>query len=128
MAGPGRVDSAPTRPIVAPSGVGRRRFAELTGSWRAALRIARRESRRAPRRTALVLAMIALPVAALAFLAASYDMAELTPQERLDRRLGVADAEVQWVAGGAVGQDEWGTGWYARDGEHSPPDGSPRPR
>ncbi|WP_258401849.1 FtsX-like permease family protein, partial [Micromonospora noduli] len=97
--------------------VGRRRFAELTGSWRAALRIARRESRRSRRRTALVLAMIAMPVAALAFLAASYDMAELTPQERIERRLGVADAQLQWIANGPVGQDEWGEGWYTRDGE-----------
>ncbi|MGW5579166.1 FtsX-like permease family protein [Micromonospora chokoriensis] len=96
--------------------VGRRRIAELTGSWRTALRIARRESRRARRRTALVLAMIALPVAALAFLAASYDMAELTPQERVDRRLGVADAELQWVANGPIGQDQWGEGWNTTDG------------
>ncbi|MGI5522819.1 FtsX-like permease family protein [Micromonospora sp. CA-259024] len=97
--------------------IGRRRFAELTGSWRAALRIARRESRRARRRTALVLAMIALPVAVLAFLAASYDMAELTPQERVDRRLGVADAELRWIADTPVGQDEWGESWYVREGE-----------
>ncbi|MCX5070658.1 ABC transporter permease [Micromonospora lupini] len=95
---------------------GRRRFAELAGSWRAALRIARRESRRARRRTALVLAMIALPVLVLAFLAASYDMAELTPQERVDRRLGVADAELRWVAETPVVQDEGGDGWYSRDG------------
>ncbi|WP_433460774.1 FtsX-like permease family protein [Micromonospora sp. CA-248212] len=93
----------------------RRRFAELTGSWRAALRIARRESRRARRRTALVLAMIALPVLVLAFLAASYDMAELTPQEQLDRRLGVADAELRWFADTPVVQDEWGDTWYPRD-------------
>ncbi|MFI6780861.1 FtsX-like permease family protein [Micromonospora sp. NPDC050276] len=97
----------------------RRRFAELTGSWRAALRIARRESRRSPRRTVLVLAMIALPVAVLAFLAASYDMAELTPSERVDRRLGVADAELQWISNSPVEQDEWGEGWYTRDGEPS---------
>ncbi|MGW0217460.1 FtsX-like permease family protein [Micromonospora chokoriensis] len=104
------------RPIRPSALVGRRRIAELTGSWRTALRIARRESRRARRRTALVLAMIALPVAALAFLAASYDMAELTPQERVDRRLGVADAELQWVANGPIGQDQWGEGWNTTDG------------
>ncbi|MET8267629.1 FtsX-like permease family protein [Micromonospora arida] len=114
---PGRADTATQRPAAPPAPVGRRRLAELTGSWRAALRIARRESRRARRRTALVLAMIAMPVAALAFLAASYDMAELTPQERLDRRLGVADAQLQWISNGPVGQDEWGEGWYTRDGE-----------
>ncbi|RAO05367.1 FtsX-like permease family protein [Micromonospora noduli] len=114
---PGRADTATPRPVAPPAPVGRRRFAELTGSWRAALRIARRESRRSRRRTALVLAMIAMPVAALAFLAASYDMAELTPQERIERRLGVADAQLQWIANGPVGQDEWGEGWYTRDGE-----------
>ncbi|MET8092581.1 FtsX-like permease family protein [Micromonospora sp. NPDC005220] len=111
---PERADSETPRPV-AP--VGRRRFAELTGSWRAALRIARRESRRSRRRTVLVLAMIAMPVAALAFLAASYDMAELTPQERIDRRLGVADAQLQWIANAPVEQDEWGEGWYTREGE-----------
>ncbi|MDG4779750.1 ABC transporter permease [Micromonospora sp. WMMD961] len=113
---PGRTDPAPAGPVQPSALVGRRRIAELTGSWRTALRIARRESRRARRRTILVLAMIALPVAALAFLAASYDMAELTPQERVDRRLGVADAELQWVASGPVGQDEWGEGWNTQDG------------
>ncbi|WFF03448.1 FtsX-like permease family protein [Micromonospora sp. WMMD964] len=108
-----RTRQVPVRPSTL---VGRRRIAELTGSWRTALRIARRESRRARGRTALVLAMIALPVAALAFLAASYDMAELTPQERVDRRLGVADAELQWVANGPIGQDDWGEGWSTTNG------------
>ncbi|WFE49753.1 FtsX-like permease family protein [Micromonospora sp. WMMD1155] len=108
-----RTRQVPVRPSAM---VGRRRIAELTGSWRTALRIARRESRRARGRTALVLAMIALPVAALAFLAASYDMAELTPQERVDRRLGVADAELQWVANGPIGQDDWGEGWSTTNG------------
>ncbi|MEV4826006.1 FtsX-like permease family protein [Micromonospora sp. NPDC049274] len=107
------------RPNAPPTPPGRRRFAELAGSWRAALRIARRESRRAPRRTALVLAMIALPVLVLAFLAASYDMAELTPQERVDRRLGVADAELRWIAETPIVQDEWGDSWYSRDGSQS---------
>ncbi|WP_422738834.1 FtsX-like permease family protein [Micromonospora sp. WMMD729] len=109
---PARVDVGPPTP---PAAVHRRRFAELTGSWRAALRIARRESRRARRRTALVLAMIALPVLVLAFLAVSYDMAELTPQEQLDRRLGVADAELRWFADTPVVQDDWGDSWYPRD-------------
>ncbi|MFE9919884.1 FtsX-like permease family protein [Micromonospora sp. NPDC005553] len=117
MRAPGRAGTATPRPVTPPAPVGRRRFAELTGSWRAALRIARRESRRSRRRTALVLAMIALPVAALAFLAASYDMAELTPPERVDRRLGVADAELQWIAGSPVRQDGWGETWSTQDGE-----------
>ncbi|MEU8183126.1 ABC transporter permease [Micromonospora sp. NPDC049047] len=115
--GPARIDTAASAPAAPRVRVGRRRFAELTGSWRAALRIARRESRRARRRTALVLAMIALPVAVLAFLAASYDMAELTPQEQVDRQLGVADAELRWVSDTPVEQDEWGDGWSTRDGQ-----------
>ncbi|MCG5470112.1 ABC transporter permease [Micromonospora sp. LAH09] len=118
---PDRVDTPTARPVEPPALVGRRRIAELTGSWRTALRIARRESRRARRRTALVLAMIALPVAVLAFLAASYDMAELTPQERVDRRLGVADAELRWIADNPVGQDERGEGWFTRDDTYLPP-------
>ncbi|MEH1168624.1 FtsX-like permease family protein [Micromonospora sp. CPCC 205539] len=117
---PGRADVPTAQPAASPPLPDRRRFAELTGSWRAALRIARRESRRARRRTALVLAMIALPVLVLAFLAASYDMAELTPQERIDRRLGVADAELRWLADGPVGQNEWGDNWYSRDGDDGP--------
>ncbi|MGQ5260179.1 FtsX-like permease family protein [Micromonospora sp. ZYX-F-536] len=111
----GRTDVPAVPPPVPP---GRRRWAELTGSWRAALRIARRESRRSRKRTALVLAMIALPVLVLAFLAASYDMAELTPQERVDRQLGVADAELRWLADTPVGQDGWGDSWYSRDSDH----------
>ncbi|MEV4655608.1 FtsX-like permease family protein [Micromonospora sp. NPDC049301] len=111
---PGRADVPAAPRAVPPAPPGRRRFAELTGSWRAALRIARRESRRARRRTALVLAMIALPVLVLTFLAVSYDMAELTPQERIDRRLGVADAELRWFADSPIGQDGWGDNWYTR--------------
>ncbi|MEU7585092.1 FtsX-like permease family protein [Micromonospora sp. NPDC049230] len=118
---PAPVDTATARPAAPLAPVGRRRFAELTGSWRTALRIARRESRRARRRTALVLAMIALPVAALAFLAASYDMAGLTPAEGIDRRLGVADAELRWIADAPVRQDEGGNTWYVQDGEQQPP-------
>ncbi|MEU7610742.1 ABC transporter permease [Micromonospora sp. NPDC049204] len=117
---PARPDTAASGPGAPPVRVGRRRLAELTGSWRAALRIARRESRRARRRTALVLAMIALPVAVLAFLAASYDMAELTPREQVDRRLGVADAELRWISDTPVQQDEWGDSWSTWDSERPP--------
>ena len=126
----GRPGTPTNRPQPPPAPAGRRRFAELTGSWRAALRIARRESRRARKRTALVLAMIALPVLVLAFLAASYDMAELTPQEQADRRVGVADAELRWFADTPIVQDEWGDSWYARDGDQSMvrPPGHRQPR
>jgi putative ABC transport system permease protein len=91
--------------------VSRRRIAGTVGSWRTALRIARREALRARGRTALVLAMIVLPVLALTFTAVSYDMSELTRAERIDRRLGGADAELLWLTDGPVAQDGWGESW-----------------
>ncbi|GAB7042569.1 hypothetical protein JCM9533A_64190 [Catenuloplanes niger JCM 9533] len=57
-----------------------------------ALRISRREMRRAKGRSALVVAMIAVPVCALGYAAASYDMLTLTPPETATRTLGAADA------------------------------------
>ncbi|MER7889643.1 ABC transporter permease [Micromonospora sp. NPDC094482] len=98
--------------------LGRRRVAELVGSWRAALRIARREARRARGRTTLVFSMITLPVLVLAFLAASYDMGQLTPQERVDRQLGIADAALRWMGDRPVVQDQWGEAWHSRDAEY----------
>ncbi|MDR7274179.1 FtsX-like permease family protein [Catenuloplanes atrovinosus] len=61
-------------------------------SWLTALRISRREMRRAKGRSAMVVAMIAVPVAALGYAAASYDMYVLTPEETATRQLGAADA------------------------------------
>jgi putative ABC transport system permease protein len=76
----------------------------MTG-WLAALRIARREARRAKGRSALVVAMIAVPVLCLSFAAVTYDMFTLTPAERLTRDLGAADARVWWVYEGQAYQD-----------------------
>jgi putative ABC transport system permease protein len=73
--------------------------------WRTALRVARREARRSKGRSALVMAMIGLPVAALAFAAVTVDMFRLTPMEKLDRTAGVADAVVLWAGSGPVRQD-----------------------
>jgi len=53
----------------------------VTG-WRSALRIARREARRARGRSALVVAMITMPVAALAFAAVTQQTFQLTPASR----------------------------------------------
>jgi putative ABC transport system permease protein len=80
-------------------------------SWLTALRIARREARRAKGRSTLVIAMIALPVLALAFAAASYDMFRLRPDEKADREMGAADARLLWVSSEAVVQDPGGNGW-----------------
>ncbi|MFF3865285.1 FtsX-like permease family protein [Micromonospora sp. NPDC001898] len=97
-------------------GARQRRIVAALRSWRAALRIARREAGRARGRNALVLAMIALPVLALAFAAVSYDMSRLTRAERIDRQLGTADAELFWLADGPLVQDAWGDTGYPREG------------
>jgi putative ABC transport system permease protein len=65
-------------------------------SWRTAIRIARREARRAKGRSALVVAMIALPVLFLAFAAVSYDMFSLTGSEKADQAMGTGTARIQW--------------------------------
>jgi len=68
----------------------------FVASWRTALRIARREARRAKGRSSLVGAMIALPVLALTFAAVSYDMLTLTGAEKADRTMGTGDARIVW--------------------------------
>ncbi|MFI5833304.1 FtsX-like permease family protein [Micromonospora sp. NPDC051300] len=93
------------------------RLAAARGSWRTALRIARREARRSRRRTLLVLVMIALPVLGLSFAAVSYDMSDLTRAERQERRLGAADAELRWTNLGPVTQDAWGDSSWPASGE-----------
>ena len=67
----------------------------MTG-WAAALRVARREARRAKGRSVLVVAMIMLPVAALGFAAVLQDSFKLTPAERAERLMGTAQARVSW--------------------------------
>ncbi|MFJ8577596.1 FtsX-like permease family protein [Micromonospora sp. NPDC093277] len=95
----------------------RGRLAATVGSWRAALRIAHREARRARGRTALVLATIALPVLVLSCTAATWDMAELSQAEQLDRRLGAADAELRWTDVNAIQQDAWGDNSWSVGGD-----------
>jgi putative ABC transport system permease protein len=74
-------------------------------SWRTALRIARREARRAKGRAILVAAMIALPIAAFAFGAVMYNTFQLTPDERADRVMGSAQAAVDWPFEVPIAQD-----------------------
>lgn len=73
-------------------------------AWRASLRVSRREARRAKGRSALVVAMIALPVVGLAFFAATYDMFRLTPAEQTTRDMGQATAWVAWQVNGQIEQ------------------------
>ncbi|MFJ8202956.1 FtsX-like permease family protein [Micromonospora chalcea] len=93
------------------------RLAAVRGSWRTALRIARREARRSRRRTLLVLVMIALPVLGLSFAAVSYDMGDLTRAERIERQLGGADVALRWDSLTAVRQDAWGESAWPVEGE-----------
>lgn len=79
--------------------------------WLPALRVARREARRAKGRSALVIALIALPITGLSFAAASYDSARLTPEQELTRRMGAADAELHWVLDAPILQDPAAMTW-----------------
>ncbi|MGI5500931.1 FtsX-like permease family protein [Lentzea sp. CA-135723] len=73
--------------------------------WRAALRIARREARRSAGRSALVIALIAVPVAALSFAAIVQDSTTPTPTEDANLRMGAAEALVSWPYRGPVVQE-----------------------
>lgn len=74
--------------------------------WRLALRTARREARRAKGRSALAIALIALPVTGLTFAAVTYDMFRLTPAERVEREIGSADAQLWWQHDGPIRQTD----------------------
>jgi putative ABC transport system permease protein len=73
--------------------------------WGLALRLARRDARRAPARTALVLLMVGLPVLVVVAGATLLRTADVTPEEALPGRLGAADALVDGVARGPVDAD-----------------------
>ncbi|GGQ11271.1 ABC transporter permease [Streptomyces roseolilacinus] len=71
-------------------------------SWRAAVRIARRDAWRSKGRSFLVLAMIALPIVGVSAADLTLRSAELSPQERATRLLGAADARVSDPGYGGV--------------------------
>ncbi|MFS8098826.1 hypothetical protein LFM09_16990 [Lentzea alba] len=71
-------------------------------AWRAALRIAWREARRSRGRSALVVALILVPVAALSFTAVVFDSTNLTPTEDAARRMGTSEALISWPYRGPV--------------------------
>ena len=72
--------------------------------WRPALRLARRELLRAKGRTALVLFMVLLPVAAVVCLSTLLRTDDISPVESLPRELGSAQARLDF-SGGRVEQD-----------------------
>ncbi|WP_416875530.1 FtsX-like permease family protein [Kitasatospora sp. SC0581] len=70
------------------------------GAWRVALRIARRDALRAKGRSALIAAMIALPVLGVTGADVVHRSGQLTPAERVERVVGGADALVTSLAPG----------------------------
>jgi putative ABC transport system permease protein len=80
--------------------------------WRTALRVAWREAKRAKGRSALVIAMITLPVMALVFVVVNFDTFELSADEQANRLMGTAQAAVSWPVDGPVRQEpEYLTGY-----------------
>ncbi len=77
--------------------------------WKVAVRIARREALRHKGRSALVAAMLALPVAGAAAADTLYHTVKLTTAEQLQRDLGQADALVSFVAPAQIQQLPNGT-------------------
>lgn len=83
--------------------------------WRAAFRIARRDAVRAKGRSALVVAMIALPVLGVTAADLTYRSALATPAEQLTAELGAADARFTDQGMGPVRLEQmpdgviWGT-------------------
>ncbi|MFB6813269.1 FtsX-like permease family protein [Streptomyces sp. NPDC056347] len=93
--------------------------------WRAALRMARRDALRAKGRSALVVAMIALPVLGVTALDVTYRSSEPTTAEQLTAEMGAADALFSdQQTGGAIEQLPDGTA-YERV-EESPSESEPR--
>ncbi|MGI8698691.1 MAG: FtsX-like permease family protein [Mycobacteriales bacterium] len=75
---------------------------------RVALRLARRDARRARGRSILVVAMIGLPVLGLTTTDVLARTAQLSPSEQLTRELGAADASVVFSGGAPLEQDPSG--------------------
>ncbi|WP_405444127.1 ABC transporter permease [Streptomyces avidinii] len=79
-------------------------------SWIAALRIARRDAWRAKGRSALVLAMLALPIVGVSAADLTLRSAELSTDQMLSRMIGDADARVSHShMGGPINQSPDGT-------------------
>ncbi|MGW7200418.1 FtsX-like permease family protein [Streptomyces chryseus] len=71
-------------------------------SWVAAVRIARRDAWRFKGRSALVLAMIALPILGVSAVDLTLRSAELSTEQQMDRGLGAADARLSDPGMGGV--------------------------
>ncbi|WP_338671384.1 ABC transporter permease [Streptomyces sp. SCSIO 30461] len=71
-------------------------------SWRAAIRIARRDALRSKGRSFLVLAMIALPILGVSAADLTLRSAELSIEQTLERSIGAADARLSGAGMGGV--------------------------
>ncbi|MEU2156980.1 ABC transporter permease [Streptomyces sp. NPDC019396] len=71
-------------------------------SWRAAIRIARRDALRSKGRSFLVLAMIALPIIGVSAADLTLRSAELSTEQSLERSIGAADARLSGTGMGGV--------------------------
>lgn len=71
-------------------------------SWIAAIRIARRDAWRSKGRSALVLAMIALPIVGVSAVDLTVRSSQLSGEQRMDRLLGATDAKVRVSGMGGV--------------------------
>lgn len=71
-------------------------------SWRAAVRIARRDAWRSKGRSFLVLAMIALPILGVSAADLTLRSAELSPEQSVSRKLGEADGRLSDPGVGGV--------------------------
>ncbi|WP_052847344.1 FtsX-like permease family protein [Streptomyces avicenniae] len=99
-------------------------------TWRLALRIARRDALRAKGRSALVVAMIALPILGVSAADVVFRSGELSPREELTRSMGAADARYRLESDGQVEQsfDGESVSWTDPEGDVPPPpdlDGRP---
>ncbi|MFE7621113.1 FtsX-like permease family protein [Streptomyces sp. NPDC057496] len=93
--------------------------------WRAALRIARRDTLRAKGRSALVVAMIAVPVLGVTALDVTYRSAYPTTAERLTAELGSADALFRDPRSGPIEQLPDGEMYMSVDEEAVPDESGP---
>ncbi|MQS13910.1 FtsX-like permease family protein [Streptomyces kaniharaensis] len=97
-------------------------------AWRVALRIARRDALRAKGRSALVIAMVALPVLGVTGADVVFRSAELDPGERVVRVMGQADGLLQMAERGAivVQAPDPEEGYRTAD-DHAQPKGAAKP-
>ncbi|KAB8158356.1 FtsX-like permease family protein [Streptomyces sp. 3MP-14] len=85
------------------------------GTWRLALRVARRDALRAKGRSALVVAMIALPILGAAGADLALRSGQLSTAEQLERNIGQADARYEPIESTPVIQDFEGNWTISQD-------------